>query len=63
MTVAKTIFLCSGRTFTFRNVSDIIENETSLTFTYTAMSDGKPKSVVFYRPEMAGHSSYIQEGS
>ena len=55
----KTIFLNTGRTFTFRNVVNIIENETSLTFNYTAMSDGELKTVIFYRPEIVGHSTYV----
>ncbi len=63
MTVSKTIFLCSGRTFTFRDVSNVVENETTLKFLYTAMSDGKRKSATFYRPEMAGHSNYLEEKS
>lgn len=56
--LGKTIFLAAGHTFTFRNVEVVIENETSLTFTYTAMSNGKAKSVTFYRPEIVGHSTY-----
>ena len=54
----KTIFLSTGRTFTFRDVVGVIENETSLTFHYTAMSDGLGKVVTFYRPEIVGHSTY-----
>ena len=54
----KTIFLATGRTFTFRDVADVVENETSLTFSYTAMSDGNAKTVTFYRPEIVGHSTY-----
>lgn len=56
--MGKTIFLATGRTFTFRDVIDVVENETSLTFSYKAMSDGKLKTVRFYRPEMVGHSNY-----
>ncbi len=56
--MGKTIFLCTGRTFTFRNVTEVVENETSLTFQYTAMSDERQKKVRFYRPEIAGHSTY-----
>lgn len=54
----KTIFLSSGRTFTFYGVEDVVENETSLSFTYKAVSDGRVKEVVFYRPEMVGHSLF-----
>ena len=55
---SKTIFLITGKTFTFRNVSGVIENETSLSFNYWAMSDGKFKKVSFYRPGIVGHSTY-----
>ncbi len=57
----KTIFLSTGRTFTFRDVTQIVENETGLTFYYTAMSDNLVKSVTFYRPEIVGHSTYTEE--
>lgn len=57
----KTIFLATGKTFTFRNVEEVIENETGLTFGYRAMSDGEQKTVTFYRPEMVGHSTYGEE--
>ena len=56
--LGKTIFLMSGRTFTFRDVNNVVENETSLTFSYIAMSDDKQKAVTFYRPEIVGHSTY-----
>jgi hypothetical protein len=54
----KTIFLGSGKTFTFYDVKDVVENETSLTFTYKAVSDNRVKTVTFYRPEMVGHSTF-----
>jgi hypothetical protein len=60
-TTVKTIFLSTGKTFTFRGVENVVENETSLTFDYTAMSDGLIKTVVFYRPGMVGHSTYTYE--
>lgn len=72
--MCKTIFLKSGRTFTFKNVKDIVENETTLTFAYKsgflygqpggdptpdpAMSDGRVKRVKFYIAAIAGHSLY-----
>ena len=56
----KTIFLNTGRTFTFRDVVNVVENETSLTFNYIAMSDGELKTVTFYRPEIVGHSTYLE---
>lgn len=55
----KTIFLTSGHTFTFRNIRNVVDNETTITFEYTAMSDGKPKAVTFYKSAGAvGHSEY-----
>lgn len=54
----KTIFLSTGHTFTFREVENVVENETSLQFDYVAISDGRKKSVTFYRPEIVGHSTY-----
>lgn len=56
--VNKTIFLVSGSTFTFKNVSLILDNETVLSFNYTAMSDGRTKSVVFFKSGIAGHSTW-----
>lgn len=49
-----TIFLKSGRTFTFRNVTVDTDNETVLVFRYVAMSDGAPKTATFYKGNVAG---------
>ncbi len=55
----KTIFLTSGHTFTFRDVRNVIDNETTISFDYVAMSDGSVKRVVFYKYAGAvGHSTY-----
>ena len=48
------IFLNSGRTFTFRDVEIINDNETIIQFSYTAMSDGKLKAGTFYKQNVAG---------
>lgn len=48
------IFLTSGRTFTFREVSIIHDNESAITFSYTAMSDENEKTVTFYKNHVAG---------
>ena len=57
--INKTIFLSTGGTFAFKDVTGVIENERGLTFHYTAVSDGLGKVVTFYRPEIAGHSTYV----
>ena len=60
--LCKTIFLTSGHTFTFRNVRNIVDNETTVSFEYVAMSDGNVKKVVFYKyAGMVGHSGYMVE--
>ena len=43
------IFLVSGRTYSFKNVSNVVDNENCIAFEYTAMSDGKAKKGVFYK--------------
>jgi len=48
------IFLPTGRTYTFRNVEILIDNETALVFQYTAMSDGNVKTGTFYKSQIAG---------
>jgi hypothetical protein len=50
------LFLTSGHTFTFRNVVVQSNNETTITFTYRAMSDGFVKSATFYKQNVAGVS-------
>jgi len=43
------IFLVSGRTYSFKGVYDVVDNENCISFSYRAMSDGKVKSGVFYK--------------
>jgi hypothetical protein len=50
------IFLPTGRTFTFRNVIITIDNETTLVFEYTAMSDGLRKTGIFQKQQFVGFS-------
>lgn len=38
-----TIFLGSGKTYTFRDVKVLNDNQTQLVFQYAAVSDGIPK--------------------
>ena len=48
------VFLNSGHTFTFRDVTIVTDNETVVVFKYTAMSDGAPKTATFYKQNVAG---------
>lgn len=48
------IFLNTGRTFTFRNVNVLHDNEFAITFEYAAMSDGLAKQATFYKAHVAG---------
>ena len=41
------IFTHTGRTYTFKEVDIVCDNETMLQFTYSAMSDGKSKIANF----------------
>ena len=47
-------FLTTGRTYTFRNVEILSDNETAISIRYTAMSDGQVKEAVFYKTHVAG---------
>jgi hypothetical protein len=49
-------FLTSGRTFTFRQAEIVQDNETTVSVKYVAMSDGRPKTVTFYKANIAGIS-------
>ena len=48
------IFLNSGRTFTFRNIVILCDNESMLSFSYVAMSDGGSKRAMFPKRGIAG---------
>ncbi len=50
------VFLNTGRTFTFRDVAVVCDNETVVQFEYAAMSDGKIKMATFYKQNVAGVS-------
>ena len=50
------LFLTSGKTFTFREVEVVHDNETAITFFYKAMSDGEQKKATFYKQHVAGVS-------
>ena len=50
------LFLVSGRTFTFRNVEIVSDNEFAITFQYAAMSDGLTKTGTFYKVNLVGIS-------
>lgn len=50
------IFLPTGRTFTFKNVTIVHNNETGLRFEYTAMSNGETKEANFLHAQIAGFS-------
>jgi len=51
------LFLLSGKTFTFREVKLVQDNESVLVFEYVAMSDGKRKRMVARKDALAGHST------
>lgn len=50
------IFTQSGRTYTFKNVEMLCENETVIQFSYKAMSDGKEKIATFPKSNICGWS-------
>lgn len=43
------VFMSTGKTFTFRNCIDIVDNENCISFTYIAMSDDRAKRATFYK--------------
>ena len=51
-----TVFTDEGHTFTFRNVTVVCDNETTLAFSYKAMSDGKVKTGTFSKFRIVGFS-------
>ncbi len=50
------IFTPTGRTYTFKNVEMVCDNETVLVFNYAAMSDGKAKTATFPKQTICGWS-------
>lgn len=50
------IFMPTGKTFTFKDVELICDNESMLQFNYSAMSDGKTKTASFPKATICGWS-------
>jgi hypothetical protein len=50
------LFFATGRTFTFRNVEIVQDNESVIVFRYTAMSDGRQKEATFHKTHVVGSS-------
>ena len=52
------IFTHAGKTYTFRNISILCNNESVIQFKYTAMSDGGIKEATFPKNNICGWSLY-----
>jgi hypothetical protein len=52
------IFTAYGKTFTFRDVTIIHDNESVLVFRYGAMSDGNVKTASIIKSNIIGWSVY-----
>ena len=50
------IFTPNGKTFTFKNVKIICDNESTLQFEYLAMSDERSKLATFPKHNLCGWS-------
>ncbi len=50
------LFLITGKTYTFRDVEVVHDNQTAITFKYQAMSDELGKVATFYKDHVAGVS-------
>ena len=50
------VFLPTGKTFTFKEVSMIQDNQSVIMFTYRAVSDSRVKEGSFYKDNIAGVS-------
>lgn len=50
------IFMTTGKTFTFKDVEVVCDNESVIQFKYSAMSDGKAKTATFPKGNIAGWS-------
>jgi hypothetical protein len=57
------LFTQHGRTFTFHGVANLVTNESTVTFDYTAQSDGRTKRGTFYVAGLAGWSTSTPEGA
>jgi hypothetical protein len=51
------IFTQQGCTYTFYNVSDFSQNETIVSFSFVAQSDGLPKRALFFVKCIAGFTT------
>jgi len=47
-------FLNTGKTYTFRDVEVISDNQTAIHIRYKAVSDGFSKEAIFYKEHVAG---------
>ena len=50
------IFTPTGRTYTFRDVKMVCDNETVLQFSYSSMSDDRYKTATFPKATLCGWS-------
>ena len=50
------IFIGSGKTFTFKNIEMLCDNESIIQFSYRAMSDGLEKIATFPKSNICGWS-------
>ena len=50
------IFASSGKTFTFKNIELLCDNESVIQFSYRAMSDGLEKIATFPKANICGWS-------
>lgn len=50
------IFTQTGRTYTFKSIELLCDNETVIQFSYRAMSDGKEKIATFPKNTICGWS-------
>jgi hypothetical protein len=50
------LFLPTGKTFTFKNVDIVQDNESVLKIEYVAMSDGNRKVATFQKSQVVGYS-------
>ena len=47
-------FLDTGRTFTFRDIQIVRDNETDITILYKSMTDNQAKEATFYKARIVG---------
>lgn len=53
------LFMPSGKTFTFKDVTIHSDNEQVLVLDYTAMSDGNRKRITVYKSSIVGWSGSL----